>query len=214
MKKALAVIGMIVAVLGGMALLISLNLGENTDKVYEASEESGNIPEKVIGDASKARVIVYEYADYGCTHCAEWNETITRYVEYFNGDLAVVFRGYDLGYQNGHAVAVAATAAQLQGYWKEFKDVVFATQEEWFYSSSSDLQEQLVDYFNEASSGKGDVEKFLSDLKSDDVEKRVNFENKIGKKANIEGTPTFRLGGKAINPSNLKELVTEKLSKK
>ena len=97
MKKALAVIGMIVAVLGGMALLISLNLGENTDKVYEASEESGNIPEKVIGDASKARVIVYEYADYGCTHCAEWNETITRYVEYFNGDLAVVFRGYDLG---------------------------------------------------------------------------------------------------------------------
>lgn len=214
MKKALAVIGMIVAVLGGMALLIGLNLGENVDKVYEASEDSGNIPEKVIGDASKAKVILYEYADYGCTHCAEWNEAIESYVDQFNGDLAVVFRAYDLGYQNGHAVSLAATAAQLQGYWKEFKDIVFSTQEDWFYSSSSDLQTQLVEYFEQATDGEGDTAKFLADMKSNDVEKRVGFENKLGKKANIDGTPTFRLGGKAVNPSNLQTLISEKINKK
>ena len=213
MKKVLAVLGLIAVAVAGLAVIAFTSMGESYDKVFEASEESGNIPEKTIGDPSKAKLVIYEYADYGCSHCAEWNATMTRLVNEYGGDLAVVFRHFDLGYQNGHTVALAATAAQLQGYWEEFKSIVFAYQEDWFYAPEDEIENILVSYFMEISNGLGDAEKFVSDMKSEAVEKRIQFENKIGNKVGVKGTPTFRMGGKEANLNTLEDKIAEKLKK-
>lgn len=214
MKKILAVLGVVLFVLGGLTLVVFLNLGENTDKVMEASEDSGNIPEKTIGDPKKAKVVVYEYADYGCTHCAEWSEYLDDLVTQYGGQLAIVFRSFDLGYQNGHNVSLAATAAQLQGYWKEFKNILFENQNDWFYADTTTLNALLQDYFLQASGNQGDVNKFMSDYKSEAVAKKVSFENKLGNKAGVNGTPTFRIGGKAMNASTLADTIAEKINGK
>lgn len=213
LKKVLAAIGVAVVAVAGMALLVCMNLGENYDKVFEASEESGNIEEKISGNIETAKVVLYEYADYGCTHCAEWNEIIDGLISQYPGQIAVVFRNYDLGYQNGNAVSLAATAAQLQGYWAEFKDLVFENQEEWFYAEAEELEELLIKYFETASDGDGDTYQFLADMASDAVRKKVSYENSLGKKVNVKGTPTFRMSGKEMSLSTLENKIVEKIKK-
>ena len=207
-------IGLVVA---GIIVTIFLGTSQQNstvneaDHIHEVTGETGNIPEKVIGNPDTAKVVLYEYADYGCSHCAEWNKTLNNLIKEYPDELAIVFRSYDLGYKNGKTVALAATSAQLAGYWKEYKDLLFANQAEWFYADNEELEEFLIDYFVEASDGKGNVEEFLASMSSDMVEKRVEFENGMGKKVKLRGTPTFRIGGKTMNPVDLLEAIHAKI---
>ncbi len=206
-KKIVAIVG-VIAVIAGIIILavIKGNDGVDTaDRIYEASELTGGIPEKIIGNEKTAKVIVYEYADYGCSHCAEWNKKINELVEKYDGGLAVVFRNFDLGYKNSKAVAMAATAAQLQGYFKEYKDTLFNNQIEWFYLEES-LDDVLISYFESVSQSNGDLEKFKTDMKSRGVEKRYNYDNRLGEMVNLKGTPTFRIDGAQIP---VDELISE-----
>lgn len=165
-----------------------------------ASEASGNISENIIGDKN-APIVIYEYADYQCGYCAQLNPLLNKIVKDYNGKVAVVFRSYVLDYHdiNGVAAASAANAAGLQGYWKKYKDLLFANQNDWFYSTSSKLQQQLEDYFKEVSDGKADLEKFRNDMKSEDVAKKVAFDRGIGEKIKIGGTPWLYMDGEWIS---------------
>ena len=40
------------------------------DQIYDAAPESGNLGEKILGDPATAKVVIYDYADYACSHCA------------------------------------------------------------------------------------------------------------------------------------------------
>ena len=187
------------------------NTIDTADAIYPASEETGWIGEKIIGDPDEASVVLYEYADYGCSHCADWNKTINDLIKEHEGKIAVVFRGYDLGFQNGAMAAKAATAAQIQGYFKEYKDLLFNYQTEWFYENKSDAEELFVQYFNRVTDGTGDIEKFEEDMRSDAVRKRLEFEEEMGKKVKLRGTPLFRINGKTISSGNLVKTIEEML---
>ena len=215
-KKTLILIVVIVAVLIGVMIFsrrVEDNL--NPDMIYEASEETGGLPEKVIGDLNTAKVILYEYADYACVHCAEWNTIINALVEESDGKLAVVYRGYSLGLtDNDELVALAGTAAQVQGYWKEYKDLLFKNQSVWTSLDGEALKYELGTYFAKASNQKGDTVRFMDDMMGSNAEiaKKVTFEHKLGKKIKLKGTPTFRIDGENIETKRLKEIVAEKLA--
>lgn len=206
-------IGVVVAMIGGVICFAGIKAGEkndgleNVDMVLQASEESGWIGEKVIGDVDKAKLVIYEYADFGCSHCAEQNRKVNDLMRKHEGEIAVVFRAYDLGFQNGVFAARAATAAQLQGYFDKYKDLLFNNQAEWAYEKGKGLNELLVRYFEEASSGVGDVRKFREDMKSAAVKKRLAFEKKLGKKVNLHGTPLFRVNGESVPNGELVDRV-------
>lgn len=186
----------------------------NPDQVYEASEDTGGLPEKVIGDLSTAKVVLYEYADYACSHCASWSVSLDKMVEESDGKLAVVYRGYLLpGFKNNLVVASAATAAQIQGCWKEYKDLLFANQVSWANASGDELRDELISCFETASKGKGDTEKFLADMTSEVVAKKVAFEYRLGNEAQIKGTPTFRLNGEGVEIQDVEAVIKEELSK-
>lgn len=212
-KKIITLLAVLLAIAGVVALVITKgNDGVDTaDRIYEASDMTGGIGEKIIGNADEAKLVLYEYADYGCSHCAEWNRKINELVSKYDGELAVVFRYFDLGLSsNSRTVAMAATAAQNQGYFKEYKDLLFNNQAEWYYAGSG-LDDILISYFNEASHGNGDMDKFKEDMKSRNVEKRNNFENRLGQKAGLKGTPHFRIDGKQIYPTDLEDEMKKKL---
>ena len=209
------IIGIIVAVVAVIICITVVKSREehdevaNVDTVLSASEESGWIGEKVIGDVDKAKVVIYEYADFGCSHCAKQNRKVDDLMRKHDGEIVVVFRAYDLGFQNGAFAARAATAAQLQGYFDKYKDLLFNNQVEWAYEKGEDLNGLLVRYFEEASGGVGDVRKFREDMKSDAVKKRLLFEQKIGKKVNLRGTPLFRINGESVPNGELIERVED-----
>ena len=178
------------------------------DTIISANEDSGNLPEKIEGDVN-APVIVYEYADYSCSHCAELNPIINKIVEDYNGKVAVVFRNYLISYFKNNVIAAsAATAASIQGYWEPYKNLLFENQSTWYSMSGAELRNYLTDLFKQASDNKGDTNKFNQDLNSEEVAKRVAFEFGLG--AHIEelsGTPYFRINGQSVPASELRTTI-------
>ena len=214
MKRILSIISILILAVIGLIIIINStgnDEGVSPDSIIEPSDNTGNISEKIIGSPDEASLIVYEYADYGCSHCADWNRQMNELVKKYDGRLAIVFRGYNIGFQNGLAAAYAATAAQIQGYWKEYKDLLFANQSEWIYAEKKDANDLFIEYFKQASNNAGDTEKFINDMNSSDVKKRVSFEHKMGKKVGLQGTPLFRINGEAVPVSDLIETIEKSL---
>ncbi len=170
--------------------------------IIEADEHNGEIGDHVKG-SKDAPVVIYEYADFQCGYCAMMNPRVNAAIEKADGKLAVVYRNYLLSYhQNGTAAASAAEAAGLQGYWKEYTDKLFNEQDEWAYATGAERTALFVKYFEEATDNKGNVDKFKSDMDSDNVKKKISFDMGIGKRIDIAGTPAFYVDGQFIDFSN------------
>lgn len=166
--------------------------------VIEPTVDNGNIGDHVKGSAD-APVLIFEYADFQCPGCASINPKVNKAIEALGGKLAVVYRNFLLSYhQNGTAAASAAEAAGIQGYWKPFADMLFDKQAEWEYASASERTTLFEQYFVEVSDGKGDTVKFLEDLGSKEVSKKISFDMGIGKRIDIGGTPAFYVDGQLI----------------
>ncbi|MBQ3293407.1 thioredoxin domain-containing protein [Candidatus Saccharibacteria bacterium] len=216
MKRKIIIGICLVALVGLVAAMISSTrktVDPDVDTIHAASVETGDIGEKIVGNPDTAEMVLYEYADFTCAHCAEWNRIINSLMEKYDGKIALVFRTYNLGSANGPLAACAATAAQIQGYFKEYKDLLFNNQSEWCYEEdANELVKLFAGYFEEASNSLGDVNKFTTDIKSDAVKDRTAFEYSMGKKTGLTGTPTFRIDGKAINLKELKQTIEDRLS--
>ena len=183
------------------------------DSVVAASPVTGDLPEKVIGSTSKAKVVIYEYADYACSHCAEMNTVVKKLVEDYGDKIAIVYRGYLLtGYPNNVTAAAAANAAAIQGYWEKYKNLVFSDQATWFYLKGDNVLPYFVDLFIQASNGEGDIEKFQEDMMSEATAKRLAFDYAMGEKIELTGTPTFRINGEKVASSELQTTVSKLLS--
>lgn len=200
------IIGIVVVALLGIAtyaIIDGNNKATNFDdydfySIIEGDKNNGNIGDHVKGNAD-APVLIFEYADYQCPGCASINPRVNKVIEQLDGKLAVVYRNFLLSYhQNGTAAASAAEAANLQGYWKEYADKLFAEQAEWEYASASERTTYFNKYFEEVSEGKGDLEKFTEDIASEAVSQKINFDMGIGKRIDIGGTPAFYVDGQLI----------------
>ena len=167
--------------------------------VIEPSADNGFIGDHVKGSAT-APVLIFEYADYQCPGCAQINTKINNILDQLGDEVAVVYRSFLLSYhQNGTAAASAAEAAGLQGYWKSYADILFNNQAEWEYANASDRTEYFNKYFNEATNGQGDLDKFNEDIASEKVSKKISFDMGIAKRIDIGGTPALYVDGQNIN---------------
>lgn len=208
-------IGAIVAILAIIALFVGVAIWRVIDKsriadydvnsVISANTDNGEIADHVKGDLEKAKAVIFEYADFQCEACALHNPRINKLIDEYNGDLAVVYRNYLLPYhKNGTAAASAAEAAGLQGYWKEYADKLFTNQSVWYNASGDERTQLFVDFFNSVTNGQGDEAKFRSDMTSEAVKKKLNFDAELGNHVDITGTPTFYLNGEKIDFSGAK----------
>lgn len=204
-KKSKVWIGVVVvcaALLVGLVIFgVASQPSYDLTTIIEASDESGNLPENVMGDPN-APILVFEYGDYQCTACAPMNPYIHEIVEDYDGKVAVVFRTVVFSYhQNGTTAASAAEAAAIQGYWEEYKDLLFENQADWYYSDAATRQKQFEDYFVKVTDGKGDLEKFREDMGSSEVSKKLRFDTTLSRGADIQWTPTFYVGDVKIDNS-------------
>lgn len=180
-------------------------------KIIPPDANSGFIAEHIEGNEA-APIIIYEYADYQCTHCAHWASVASQIAQDYSGQVAVVFRNYILSYSNnGVVVASAANAAAIQGYWKPYKDLLFADQNIWYDLKMPALQDKLEAYFLQASHNQGDVARFREDMKSEAVAKKVAFDFGLADKADLQATPTFYIGDTRVAPNELRTTVEARL---
>lgn len=174
------------------------NYDPNT--IIAANEFNGNIGDHVKG-SKDAPVLLFEYADFQCEACALARTRIEKVLEEYEGKVALVYRNYLLSYhQNGTAAASAAEAAGLQGYWKEYGDLLFKNQNNWYSASASERNAIFVEYFETVSNGNGDVEKFKADMSSSNVKKKLDFDQGLAARyIEVTGTPTFYLNGSKVD---------------
>lgn len=205
-KKTWIIIAIIIAAFAGIIGFGIINRPESEDRlaqIFPASEESGNLPENVDGDPN-APILIFDYSDYQCEHCAAINPKLNQLVEEYDGKVAVVYRNYVQSYHaNGTAAASAANAAAIQGYWKEYKDLLFANQNEWYSASAATRQELFEKYFTTVTGGKGDLAKFRADMLSDAVAAKVAFDRKLSEERHLTYTPYIYLGTTHIKESEM-----------
>lgn len=164
------------------------------NKIVKADEFTGGLEENIEGDPN-APVLIFEYADYQCEGCAAWNPYMNKLLEEYEGKVALVFRTYIMSYhQNGQSSASAANAAGLQGYWREYSNLLYTNQDDWYSVSAMRRQELFEQYFEEVSDGKGDMEKFRADMQSDAVAQKIAFDRGMAEKVNLDWTPTIFVG--------------------
>lgn len=220
--------GIVGIVLAFVALIAITQLQNKADIDYDAydlnsviaaDENTGGLAENVDGDP-EAPVLLYEYGDYQCTACAPMNPYINELLEEYDGKVAVVFRTYIMSYHdNGVAAASAANAAAIQGYWKEYKDLLYETQNDWYYAEGDERQQMFEQYFEQATDGKGDLEQFRQDMGSKEVAQKIKFDAALSERVGLEWTPSFYLDGELLDQRNITtsefmDLLREKIDAK
>ena len=223
MKK-LPIIAFGALIIGFLALCIySYNQNQQYDqwiasldrsKYIEKEERNGNLGDNYEGNKD-AKVLIVEYADYQCPGCATTFPYLSEIVEEYKGKVGLIFRSYILSYhKNGTAAAHAANAAALQGYWQPFATILFKNQSEWEDLEAGKRDVKFKFYFEEASKNQGNADRFLSDMNSEAVKKKVKSDMAVAKLVNITETPTIIINGEklptiSVNESTFKKTVHE-----
>jgi protein-disulfide isomerase len=226
-KKAWIIFSVIVvALLGGLIYLSSKNKVDvsnvNTDQIFAASEQNGNIADHVFGKKD-SKVVLVEYGDFQCPGCAGAHPQIKALSEEYKDRIAFVFRNFPLTtiHPNARAAAAATEAAGLQGKYWEMHNTVYENQDNWKDASTTERDAFFTQYAVEAGVNK---DTFVKDLTSTSITKKIAFDQALGKKINVSGTPTFYLNGTLVDGdvtnniiqsdgSQLKSLIDEALKK-
>jgi protein-disulfide isomerase len=134
-----------------------------------------------------APVTLLEYGDYECPFCGQAYYILKKLQQDMGTKFRLVFRNFPLTQIHPHALlaAYAAEAAALQGKFWEMHDMLFENQD-------SLEEHDIVSY---AYALELDVDRFIDDVGSDQVEKKVHDDFWSGVHSGVNGTPTFFING-------------------
>jgi protein-disulfide isomerase len=173
----------------------------NTGSILKASESSGNIADQVYGKAD-SKVVLIEYGDFQCPTCGKTHPIIKPLTEKYKDQIVFVFRNFPItnAHPNARAAAAAVESAGLQGKYWDMHNKLFESQSAWSDLSASDRG----GYFTNAAKELGlDTDKFNTDMASTNINQKINFDQSLGKKDKVSGTPTVFLNGQNVELQTL-----------
>ncbi|WP_353829250.1 Na+/H+ antiporter NhaA [Agromyces sp. SYSU T0242] len=143
---------------------------------------------------------IVEYGDFECPFCSRATGSIDAVLEHFGDDVRWVWRHLPLESVHPHAklAAQAYEAAALQGRFLDMSHMLFTHQD-------ALEPDDLCRYANEIGL---DVDRFLEDLRSPSVVRRVEDDQIDAELMDLHSTPTFFVGGKRhIGPWDSRTLI-------
>jgi protein-disulfide isomerase len=157
----------------------------------EASRDDAGLGPPALG-STDAPVVMVEYGDFRCPFCGKFArevepKLVERYVE--DGTLRMEWRDFPYLGQESLAAALAARAAQEQGKFWEYHDLLYENQ------SGGFSDEKLIELAREAGL---DVEEFESSFKRGEYEPLVRDDFLEGQRRGVSGTPTFVINGTVV----------------
>ena len=201
----------IVLILGGLVVYSRMS-NPSTDvsnvdanSIIAASDQNGQIGDHVFGNPN-AKVVFIEYGDFQCPSCGGAYAQVKAATEAYKDDVAFIFRNFPLTtiHPNARVAAATAEAAGLQGKYWEMHDTLYEGQTDWQSLSGDQRTNVFVGY---AKSLGLDEAKFKTDLASPLVNTRISFDQAIGKKINVDSTPTFYLNGEKLSANDSSQIV-------
>ncbi|MBR0134412.1 thioredoxin domain-containing protein [Candidatus Saccharibacteria bacterium] len=173
----------------------------DTARVIAADGNNGYIGDHVLGNKN-ASVILIEYGDLQCPGCASITPSIYQLYKKYEEDIAFVFRHYIItGHEYARGAAMAAEAAGRQGKFWEMVETLYDNRGAWIGLDENDLLGTYQDLFKDIYFH-ADLEKFASDIGEERIERKINFDYKLGReKDKVSATPTFFVNGKMVDIS-------------
>jgi len=193
-------------VIGGQIANPRINVSNiDTNTIVAASDANGQIADHVFG-VPESKLVLVEYGDFQCPSCGGAHPQIKELTEEYKDKITFIFRNFPLTtiHPNARAAAAAVEAAGLQGKYWEMHNLVFETQDDW-----SSLATQLrTDKFVEYATSLGlDKDQFVTDIAATNVNKKISFDQALGKKINVSATPTFYFNGEPLDASVSQSIV-------
>jgi protein-disulfide isomerase len=158
--------------------------------------------------SSKAAVTVVMFSDFQCSHCAEAHPMVSKVVAEFGNKVRFVVKNYPLVsiHPNAFRAAEAAAAAQAQGKFFEYIDVLYRNQDA--------LGDEPLKKF--ASNLGLDRKRFDESLSSEEFAPRIKKDIAEAERIGLFGTPTVFVNGSeiyALSGRNLRAAIREAIKK-
>jgi protein-disulfide isomerase len=134
-----------------------------------------------------AKVLVIVFSDFQCPVCKRSADATEQIAEEFPGEVRLEFWQHALAsHASAENAAVASLAAQRQGKFWEYHDVLFRNQSA-LDSASLSRYAQQVDL---------DVDRFNKDVADPQLRERVKAEGAFAERMGATSTPAFVINGK------------------
>ncbi|MFE3887111.1 DsbA family protein [Streptomyces lydicus] len=142
-----------------------------------------------------APVVLVEYADYQCSFCGRFTrETQPGLIKKFvdAGTLRIEFRNFTVFGADSERAARASWAAGQQGRFWQLHDELYAKTRK----GKALAEDKLVELAR--SSGVADIDKFRTDMKSEDAERALKKDQDEGYQLGVQSTPSFLINGRPV----------------
>lgn len=201
----------LLAIGGGAFLYRAKQAANATPKISKTETDSSGESIHALGPADAA-VTLEEFGDFQCPPCGKLSEPINQLQKQFN--LRVIYREFPLAV-HAHAkdAAFAAEAAGRQGRFWQMHDLLYREQAVW--SKSTDARALFNAY---AGMLQLDLGRFKQDMDSNEVEQRVELDQRRGAVIGVKNTPTVFVNNEAVpgtqtNPDALPAVIEAALKK-
>jgi protein-disulfide isomerase len=134
-----------------------------------------------------APIVLIEYGDYQCTHCAELHAILEGVTRDYRDKLLLVHRHFPLRHSHPQA-QLAAEAAEAAGALGKFWEM----HHQLFLAKLNLEKEKIVRYAEELGL---DKDKFLDDLNSGRFKRVVDEEFDLARSCRVKFVPTFFVNG-------------------
>jgi protein-disulfide isomerase len=140
-----------------------------------------------------AKVTIVEFSDFQCPYCSRAAEVVHQIKNKYGDKVRFVFRQFPLPmHQQAHLAAQAAVAAQQQGKFWEYHDLLFANQREL-------TRESLEAYAKKVDMNMTELKRALDGQTN---KAAVDADVSLGEGVSVSGTPTVFINGKRVpNPT-------------
>lgn len=152
---------------------------------------------------SDATLILTEYSDFQCPACAAYAPVIDELVTEMGDDFLFEYHHFPLRsvHRNTDIASQASEAAGIQGKFWEMHAKLFANQNEWSHMKKP--EEEFQKYAEEIGL---DTDRFMNDIYSKAVKKKVDADYEKAGELKLTGTPSFFINGKPIkSPRSFEE---------
>ena len=191
----------VVAIVGGMIYISTqnrLNVSDiNNDQlntIIGAESRNGDIADHEIGSKSP-KVTIIEYADYQCPGCSAAAPKAKALAEKYKDHVRLIFRNFPIAssHPNARAAAAVAEAAGLQGKFWEMNKLLYTNQDAWKNANITDRDNIFKSYAEQL---KLNIDQYKTDIASNKVKNKIDFDMALGRKHGVAATQTFYVNGK------------------
>lgn len=160
-----------------------------------------NIENEPFQGSKNAPVTVVMFTDLQCPACASVYPVLQKVIFEYGDKVRFVVRDFPLKmHDNAFDAAVAANAANAQGKFFEYKEILYKNQERLDKNS-------LVEYASQIGLN---IERFIADLENKEFADEVREDMADGEKHGVSGTPTIFVNGvkvRTLSEENFRNVI-------